>query len=215
MRRGLVAAMLALSVVPAAARAAEALDAAQAPGALKPVLYVDAYFQSGETSYLVPTLFLDRGPLHLEARYNYEDFDTASFFAGYTFTFFGEEDYLKLTPMLGAVAGNAKGLAPGLEVEARWGRLAYWLETEYFFDLGDSASSYFYSWSELDLYALPWLWIGGSLQRMKLVQTATEVDVGPALGFGPPGTPGWTVTVYAYGLSRSSPLFMTTLAVQF
>jgi hypothetical protein len=200
--------------VPLLAAAAGPEAAAESP-AWKPALYVDAYFQSGESAYAVPTVFMDREALHLEARYNYEAFDTASLFGGWAFRFGGEERYLKLTPMAGAVFGSVNGLAPGLEIEARWWRISYWLESEYFFDLGDTSASYLYTWSELFVNVVPWLWLGGSLQRIKAVQTATEVDVGPMVGLGKPGTPGWSVSGYVYGLTRSDPVFLTTVAVQF
>ncbi|HUL57793.1 MAG TPA: hypothetical protein VLU43_00880 [Anaeromyxobacteraceae bacterium] len=202
-----------LTLLPAAARG-EPPDA-KASGAWKPAAYLDAYYQSGTSGYLVPTVFLDREPWHLEARYNYEDFDTASLFVGYGFSFGGEENYLTLRPMVGGLFGNVNGVAPGLEVDARWKRLTYWLESEYVFDFKDSSSNYLYTWSELYFNVLDWLWIGGSLERLKVVKSPTEVDVGPMVGFGKPGSPGWSLSFYAYGLTRSDPQFLATLAVQF
>ncbi len=175
--------------------------------------YVDGYFQSGEQGYLVPTLFVDRGALHLEPRYNYEDFDTGSLFAGWAFTFGDAQRYAKLTPMLGAVFGKLNGVAPGLEVEARWGRVAYWLESEYVFDLKDSSGNFLSTWSELNVYALEWLWLGASVERLKPVHMKTEVGVGPMLGVGKPGR--WSLSGYAYGLTEPAPLFLVTGAYQF
>jgi len=211
MGRVVLAMGLMLGLVPGAVRAET--PGAEAGTAWKPALYVDAYKVPEEDGYVVPTIFLDRGPLHLEGRYNYEDFDTASLHAGWGFTFGGEEKFAKLTPMLGGVFGNVNGMAPGLEIEARWGRVAYWLESEYLIDFEDSAGSYLYTWSELNFYALDWLWLGGSLQRFKALQSPTEVDVGPMIGAGRPGSPGWGVSFYAYGLTRSAPTYLLTLAV--
>ena len=177
-------------------------------------VYVDGYWVPNEQAFLVPTVFADHGPLHLEARYNYEDIDTASMFVGWAFGFGKEEKYLKLTPMLGGAFGRTYGVAPGLEVEARWGRVAYWLETEYLFDLEDSSANYWYSWSELNVYAFPFLWLGGSFQRTKVVRTETEVSVGPMLGFGQPSRPGWSVSLYAYDLWTSKPWYLATVAIQ-
>jgi hypothetical protein len=209
-----LALFLALLALPAAARPATP-DTAPPARDWTFALYLDGYRQSGEQSYLIPTVFADRGSLHLEARYNYEDRYTGSVFAGWSFAFGDEEtSFFKLTPMVGGVFGRTGGIAPGLEVEARWWRLGYWLEGEYLFDLRDSSGSFLYSWSELDLYALPWLWFGVSVQRQRFIETETVVDVGPALGFGKPGSPGWTLSFYAYGLARSSPWYLATLAVQ-
>jgi hypothetical protein len=212
LRRIALVVSILLPALPAAVRAEEA--AAKRGRDWSLAFYVDGYLQPGDAAYLVPTVFADRGPLHLEGRYNYEDLDTASLFAGWSFTFGGGESFLKLTPMVGGVVGRVDGIAPGLEVEARWWRLAYWLESEYLFDLGDSSGNYLYTWSELNLYALPWLWVGASLQRLKVVETEREVDVGPMVGFGKPGAPGWSVSLYAYGLASSAPWYLATVALQ-
>jgi hypothetical protein len=212
MRRFALALCGILAAVPLAGRA-------QAPVPERPpwtaALYVDSYFLPGESGYFVPTLFADRDALHLEARWNYEDFDTLSLWGGWGFTFGGEERYAKLTPMVGAVAGATSGVAPGLEIDARWGRVTYWLEAEYVFDLKDSAGNYLYTWSELYVTVVPWLWLGGSLQRLKVVDSPNEVDVGPMIGVGNPGPHGWSISAYAYGLTRSSPTWLVTGALLF
>ena len=69
--------------------------------------------------YVQPTARADRGRLHLEARYNYEELETLSVFAGWTFASEGELE-ASLTPMLGLVAGETDGLAPGLEFDLGW-----------------------------------------------------------------------------------------------
>jgi hypothetical protein len=212
-RRIAFALSLALGALPAAA--AEAPPGTVTSGRWSPSVYLDAYFLKGGEGYLVPTVFMDRGSVHLEGRYNYEDFDTASLFAGWGFPFGEEGRSLRLTPMLGGVFGNTNGVAPGLEVEARWGRLSYWLEAEYVFDLEDSSASYLYTWSELYAFALPWLWAGVSVQRLRPVQSPREVDFGPMVGVGKPGAPGGSLSFYAYGLTGSSPSFLVTAAAQF
>ena len=208
-----MAVALLLGFAPAAARAEEAEPAAKRGWAF--ALYLDGYAQAETTGTLVPTVFADRGPLHLEARYNYEDLYTASFWAGYAFHFGGEDTYLKVTPMGGAVAGRTHGIAPGLEVEGRWSRLAYWLEAEYLFDFADSSANNLYTWSELDLYLVHWLWVGVSVQRLRYLGSPRSVEAGPAIGIGNPGSPGWSLTFYAYGLAREEPWWLGTLAIQF
>src|SRR5689334_15062740 len=43
------------------------------------------YVVPGEPAYVQPTVTADRGWLHLEARYNYEDLETGSAWVGYNF----------------------------------------------------------------------------------------------------------------------------------
>ena len=83
-----------------------------------------AYIVPDDRDYVQPTVTADRGWLHLEARYNYEDFNTGSLWVGYNLSA-GEKVTLEFTPMLGAVVGDTDGVAPGLQrlslelVEAR------------------------------------------------------------------------------------------------
>src|ERR1044072_1263305 len=52
--------------------------------------------------YVQPTFTADRGWLHLEARYNYENLETGSVWLGYNFSG-GEKLAWEFTPMLGGV----------------------------------------------------------------------------------------------------------------
>ncbi len=213
MRRLVLA--LALAAVPRAARAEQPATEPAVKPAWSTALYLDGYFQPDEAAFLVPTLFADRGALHLEARYNYEDLDTASLHAGWSFTFGGEERYVEATPMLGGVFGSTNGIAPGLELEGRWGRFSYWLEAEYLVDVEVASASYLYAWSEASFAIAPWLWAGASAQRLKVVETPTAVDVGPMIGVGKLGAPGWSLSTYAYGLTTSATTWLVTAAAMF
>ncbi|HEY3384899.1 MAG TPA: hypothetical protein VGK46_00225, partial [Saprospiraceae bacterium] len=56
-----------------------------------------------------PVLTADKGTLHLESRYNYEDLNTLSLFAGYNIEA-GNELYFELTPMFGFAFGETNGV---------------------------------------------------------------------------------------------------------
>jgi hypothetical protein len=75
-----------------------------------------------DQSYFTPMFTADHKWLHLEARYNYEDQETASLWAGYNLRF-GEKLTLEMTPMFGVVFGNTTGVAPGYEISLTWKRL--------------------------------------------------------------------------------------------
>jgi hypothetical protein len=214
MRRLILAVIPALLAIPGAVRAQTvAADAPEKPS-WSAAVYLDGYYQRDTSAFLVPTLSLDRGPLHLEARYNYEDFDTGSAWAGWGFTFGDEDRYARLVPMLGVVFGNTNGMAPGLEIEAAWGRFSYWLEAEYVFDFQGSAGNFLSTWSEAYVTLVPGLWAGASVQRLKVARAATEVQVGPMVGIGKQDAPGWSLSVYAYELT-GTPLWLATLAALF
>jgi len=171
---------------PAWARAPQdpALTAeAPAPAEAKEWKFAGSVFYSdppGTEERLTPIVYADRGPLHLEMRYNYEDLETASLFAGWTFEV-GEEVDVALTPMLGAVVGNTDGVAPGLEFDIGWKRLSWYAESEYLFDLDDSDDNFFYSWSTLTYGITDWLSAGVVAERSKIVDTDYSLQRGLAV----------------------------------
>jgi len=81
---------------------------------------VSFYIVPNDQEYVQPTLIADRGWLHLETRYNYENLETGSAWVGYNFSG-GEKLEWEFTPMLGGVFGNTTGIAPGYKFS-----LAYW-----------------------------------------------------------------------------------------
>lgn len=140
-----------------------------------------AYVVPDAPDYLQPTLTADRGRLHLEARYNYEDLDTASAWVGYTFSG-GDTLTFEVTPMLGGVFGNTAGIAPGFELTLGYRRLELYSEGEYVFDTSDSSGSFFYSWSELTFAPVDWLRFGLVGQRTRVYQTDRDIQHGLLVG---------------------------------
>ena len=164
--------LLAVLAVPACAGADDAWEL-HLSGAL--------YALPAESDFVQPTLRADRGSLHLEARYNYEDRDSASFFTGANFEW-GEKVTFALTPMLGGLVGDTDGIVPGFEADLAVGKLEAYGEAEYVFDLGDSSGHYFYMWSELSLRPIHWLRAGLVTQRTRVYQTERDIQRGLLLG---------------------------------
>jgi hypothetical protein len=135
-----------------------------------------------EDVYLLPIIKADRNKLHLEARYNYEDFKTFSMFGGYNFSG-GKKLQYTITPMLGFAVGNTDGIAPGLEMDFTLGKFELYSEMEYLFELNDKTYSYYYNWSEITFAPTDWMWFGISGQRIRPYETELEVERGATLGF--------------------------------
>ncbi|HEU4383734.1 MAG TPA: hypothetical protein VFR85_09545 [Anaeromyxobacteraceae bacterium] len=180
----------------AGAAAAEAQPAGQAPEAPSWSWEASAYqyFLPRDADFLLGIAKADRGGLHLEARWNYEDLRTGSLWAGWNFET-GEALKLLITPMAGVVLGRTNGLAPGLELDLSWRWLEWYAEAEYVIDLENGGASYFYLWSELTTSPAEWLALGLVGQRTRVVQTSVEVQRGllGRLTFG-----GLSATVYAF-----------------
>jgi len=142
---------------------------------------VDGWFVPEEEFLVVAIVRADRGNLHLETRYNDEERGTGSLWAGWTFSF-GEKVTLDLTPMLGALAGDLDGVAPGVELDFNWKRLSFYFEGAYIHDLDDSHESFVYGWSELSFAITDWLDAGLVGQRTRLYDNGLDVQRGLLIG---------------------------------
>ncbi len=119
--------------------------------------------------------------VHLEARYNYEDLRTASFFGGYDFTI-GEDVTLAITPMLGVALGRTAGIIPALELTLAFGAFSIYNESEFLVSAQGREEGFFYSWSEFTYAPLPWLNLGLVATRTRLYKT--DLDLQRGIGAG-------------------------------
>src|SRR5256886_16744351 len=72
---------------------------------------VSTYIVPNDQEYVQPTLTADRGWLHLETRYNYENLETGSAWVGYNFSG-GKKLEWEFTPMLGGGFRDTDGSVP-------------------------------------------------------------------------------------------------------
>jgi hypothetical protein len=86
------------------------------------------------------------GYLYVEGRYGYEDPNTGAMFLGWNVPVIGDD--LKLTPMIGFLAGNINGLAPALTFESDIGEFKFESENEYVNYYSDRRQNFFYDWSK-------------------------------------------------------------------
>src|SRR5215211_4549575 len=98
--------------------------------------FASTYIVPDFQEYVQPTFTADRGWLHLETRYNYENLETGSLWIGYNFGG-GEKLEWEFTPMLGGVFGNTTGIAPGYKFSVSYWKLELSSEGEFVFDTGN------------------------------------------------------------------------------
>jgi hypothetical protein len=161
--------------------------------------------------YVSPIVTADRGCLHLEARYNYEDLDTGSVFAGYNFEW-GDDVAIGLTPMLGGVFGDTNGVAPGYRFFLSWKRLEFSSEGEYLFDLDDNSDNFFYAWTELSYSLTDFLRAGLALQRTRAYESDVDFQPGVLLGVS------WKkldFTAYAFDSGLDAPTLVFAIGIAF
>ncbi len=176
-------------------------------------------FSASATTYIVPdfqeyvqpTFTADRGWLHLETRYDYENLETGSIWVGYNFSG-GEKLEWEFTPMLGGVFGNTTGIAPGYELSLTYWKFELSSEGEFVFDVGTSEGSFFYSWSELSVSPVDWFRFGLVGQRTRTYQTDVDIQRGLLVGFFYKKI---DFTTYVFNLDRDKPTWVFSVHTSF
>jgi hypothetical protein len=172
---------------------------------------VSAYSVPHADDYLSPVFMADRGWLHLEARYNYEAMDTASLWLGCNFSF-GEKLVLDVTPMLGVVFGDSRGIAPGCRFSVQHGPCELSSECEYVIDSRSSSDNFFYAWSELTWSPYDHFRIGLAGQRTRAWQTNLDIQRGFLVGCT------WQkldFSLYVFNPDRRHPTLVFTVGKEF
>ena len=162
-------------------------------------------------SYVSPTVTADRGWLHLEGRYNYENLQTGSLWFGYNFTL-ADKPELKVTPMIGGVFGKKTAIAPGYLGTLNYKGIALFSQGEFVFDSAEKSGNFFYTWSELSYAPIPWFRAGIAAQRTKAYQTDLSVQRGFLAGLS---RKKLDLTIYVFNLGWTDPTVVITLGVRF
>jgi len=176
-------------------------------------------FSASATTYIVPdfqeyvqpTFTADRGSLHLETRYNYENLETGSAWVGYNFSG-GKKLEWEFTPMLGGVLGDTMGIAPGYRLSFTYWKIELASEGEVVFDANGSEESFIYNWSELSLSPVDWLRFGLVGQRTRAYQTDVDIQRGVLLGFSYRKI---DFTTYVFNLDEGKPTWVLAVGVSF
>ena len=161
--------------------------------------------------YVQPTFTADRGWLHLETRYDYENLETGSVWVGYNFSG-GEKLEWGFTPMLGGVFGNTTGIAPGYKLSLTYWKFEFSSEGEFVVDTGNSEGSFFYNWSELSVSPVDWFRFGLVGQRTRAYQTDVDIQRGLLVGFSYKKI---DFTTYIFNLDQSKPTWVFAMALSF
>lgn len=171
-------------------------------------LEANVYFFDDGFIFL-PVYHGDKGKLHLEARYNYEDIDTFSTWIGYNFSGGKSLQYV-ITPMAAGVVGRLNGLAVGLEVTLDFKGFEFYSELEHMFDLNDMGNDFFYNWTDFSFAPTEWLFFGLSGQRTRLYNSKLDIQRG---FFAGGSYRRFEVSAYLYNLGFDEPFVLLTLGV--
>ena len=169
------------------------------------------YAMRDEPDFGVGVAALNRGPLHLEGRYNYEAHDAGSVFVGWKFSG-GESVTFEVTPIIGVLFGSTHGTIPGVEASVAYGPFDAYIEAEYVYDRQNHSDSYFYAWSELGWKPAEWLRLGLAGQRTRVVQTERSLQLG---AFAQLMLGKATLSAYAFNPDTGSRYAIIALGLQF
>lgn len=154
------------------------------------------YVKNKQMSTLVPICnYKSSGNWYAEARYNYEEMKTFSFYGGKIFSKAGELAYA-ITPMLGGVVGKFKGISSGLNAVVEYKDMFLLTQSQYTVSFNENNADFFFSWSELGYEPWKWFYFGLTAQHTYMPEADSfESDAGLFVGF----TMGmWTFPLYVF-----------------
>jgi len=154
-----------------------------------------SFMGAGQSSLLSPVAHYEtKQKWYAEARYNYEDINTFSLYAGRTFS--KQNDFSwSFTPMVGGMAGKLKGGSFGLNSECSFGKFNFSSQAQYSVSAQTQNDNFFYNWSELWYQPLDWIYTGIALQHTRMYATNSLVDPGVLLGFS---YNQWSFPLYSF-----------------
>jgi hypothetical protein len=161
--------------------------------------------------FVLPIVKADKNKLHLEARYNYEDRQTFSAWAGYNLMGGNKLEYT-ITPMIGGVVGLSNGFATGLEMTFNLNRFELYTESEGFIDGSATENNFFYNWTDLTYSPKDWLWVGISGQRTRLYKTNLDIQRGVLIGGG---KNNWELNAYLYNVGFDEAFGLMSFSMRF
>ena len=122
------------------------------------------YWGQNEASTIVPTVHFETGNKWCaELRYNYEEAETFSLFAGKTIAGGRKTEY-SFSPMVGYSVGLFTGLSFAVNSEAEWKSFYLSSQTQYSIALKNNAENFFFTWSELGYNISPHFFSGLTAQ---------------------------------------------------
>jgi len=122
------------------------------------------YIRQPENAAFVPMFhFQTKNNWYTELRYNYEEAETISLFAGKTFEGGNKLTYT-LTPMTGFSSGRFTGVSIGANTEAEWKNFYLSAQSQYSIATKNNIPSFFFNWSEVGYNISDHVYAGVAMQ---------------------------------------------------
>lgn len=146
-----------------------------------------------------------------EARYNYEEKRTVSFYIGKAYERQAEFSYT-IVPIFGGVVGRFTGGSAGLNMEFDYKNFYFASQSQYTFSVDDEVDNFYFTWSEFGYQPLAWIYGGLALQETYYPQLKEhETHPGVVVGFT---YKRWTLPLYGFKTGESSEAFVCSIVYE-
>jgi hypothetical protein len=154
-----------------------------------------SYVGTGQLNTLVPVAHYEsNNKWYAEARYNYDEFQTFSLYAGKTFSRQNIFSY-SFTPMVGGMTGKLNGGSVGLNTELSYKKFIFSSQSQYTVSAASQSSNFFFSWTDLYYQPLNWVYTGVTLQHTRFYKTDAKLEPGVLIGFS---FDHWSFPLYSF-----------------
>jgi hypothetical protein len=162
------------------------------------------YLQRKATPIMVPIVhFQNRQNWYGEVRYNYEEKNSFSAYAGKHFFRKSELLEYSLTPIIGGVMGQFKGGSIGFNASVEYDDFFFDAQTQLTCSINSDNTNFYFGWYDLGYSPIDWLWFGWSLQHTLYGQVENNItESGIMVGFK---AGKWTFPIYTFNVLNTDP----------
>lgn len=178
---------------------------AQITGRIEQIYYYD---EAGGFAMGPVAAFQNKRNWYVEARYNYEEARTISFYIGKVYQGDGAFSY-SVAPIFGGVAGRFNGGSAGLNIDLGYKFFYFSTQSQYTFSIENEIDNFYFSWSELGYQPLEWLYAGVAIQETYFPQSRAHMtDPGLVVGLT---YKRWTLPIYGFKTGNSTQAFVCSI----
>jgi hypothetical protein len=162
------------------------------------------YIRQSDGAGLVPMFHLQtKNNWYTELRYNYEDAQTLSLFAGKAFES-GKAIEYTIIPMMGFSIGRFTGASIGLNTDITWKNFDLSTQSQYSIAMKKNTNDFFFNWSELTYSFSQNIFAGIAMQyTLQTKQQALEPGIVAGVNLKNVSFP-----IYAFNLFRTDSYFV-------
>jgi hypothetical protein len=181
------------------------LDAGAQSGAVEHYYFTRT--RSSESLMTPMAHFTSANNWYGEARYNFDELNTFSLYAGRKFSG-GRNLSWEATPVVGGLMGQMTGGSLGMNVGMDFKKIFFSSQSQYSFSMENSTDKYFFNWTEVGYSATPWMYAGLAMQQTNVYRTQGKLEPGCMVGFS---IKNWTIPLYAFNTSDQERYFVLGL----